>query len=268
MAATVTDKSTASLAAATWFRDRAVTLTCWFYFTLGFVFMYGFRYLVACFSPGREEKFQYLTHLFYKRFFRILRRLAPSHRWMIDEEIQRISSSIILCNHLSYLDPLLLISLLPRQKTIVKTVFFKVPVFGRLIRYMGYFPADSHGRYGSIMLEQVEDMDAFLSSGGNLFIFPEGTRSRTGTVQPLNRGALKIARMCRAPIRVLYLAGTEKLFEPGRFFFHTTIDNSISLQIVDQIDAATARDLSLPELEERVRGALLRHNQLQTENVS
>ncbi len=239
-----------------WLSDVVVTLTCWTYFTLGFVFLFSFRYLGAyLFSRERELAFQRLTSLFYRGFFRLVRAIAPRHHWRIDERIAEIKSSVIVCNHLSYLDPILLISLLERQKTIVKTKFFKVPIFGWLIRNAGYFPADGDGEFSQMMIDQVERMEEYLTAGGNLFVFPEGTRSRDGKVGSLNRGALKIARLCRVPVYVVHLAGTEKLFTPGKFLFTTWMDNTISLEIVDRIELE-GQKLTLSELESRIRQAL------------
>jgi len=158
---------------------------------------------------------------------------------------------------LSYLDPLLLISLLERQKTIVKTKFFKVPILGWVIRNAGYCPADSNGKFARMMIDQVEQMKGYLAGGGNLFVFPEGTRSRDGKIATLNRGALKIARLCRAPVYVLHLCNTEKLFTPGKFLFNTRIKNTISLAIVDRIEPDFGQELSLTELENRIRQALM-----------
>ncbi len=236
----------------------AVTMVCWFYFTIGFVLLYSHRYIIAyLFSPQRETAFQQLTSSFYRGFFRLVRIIAPRHRWEVDERITEINASVIICNHLSYLDPILLISLLKRQKTIVKTKFFKVPVFGWLIRNAGYFPADGQGSYGLMMIDQVEQMSDYLAAGGNLFVFPEGTRSRDGNIGRLNRGALKIARLCKAPIYILHLTGTEKLFTPGKFLFNTRISNTISVHIVDRIDPLTGESMSLIELENRIRQTFL-----------
>ncbi len=133
-----------------------------------------------------------------------------------------------------------------------------MPIFGSFIRSVGYFPADARGKYAAMMLEQVEEMGSYLATGGNLFIFPEGTRSRDGRISDLRPGTLKIARLCRAPVQILFLRGTENLFTPGRFFFNTTMDNEISLRIIDQIPADEVQALSLDQLAHRVRTSLER----------
>ncbi len=241
-----------------WLRDFIVTMTCWTYFTLGFVLFFSVGYGAAyLFSPQREISFQRLTNWFFRGFLGIVRIAAPRHHWQIDKRIAEIKSSVIVCNHLSYLDPLLMISLLERQKTVVKTKFFKVPILGWVIRNAGYCPADSNGKFARMMIDRVEQMEGYLARGGNLFVFPEGTRSRDGKIATLNMGALKIARLCRAPVYVLHLCNTEKLFTPGKFLFNTRIKNTISLAIVDRIEMASGQELSLAELENRIRQALV-----------
>ena len=238
------------------FIDVVVTLLCWVYFTLGFLFFFSPFYIGgALFSKHPEYLFQRLNRTFYRGFFLLLTRLAPRQEWLIDEEIASIRSSVIVCNHLSYLDPLLLISLLSRAKTIVKPVFFKIPLFGWVLRTAGYFPATATGANARLMLAQMETMGAYLAEGGNLFIFPEGTRNRSGDIRSLNQGACKIARNCRVPVYVLCLRNTERLFTPGRFFFFTRRPNRIRVSIIDCIDPET-ESLGLQALNDRVRAGL------------
>lgn len=246
------------------FIDFGVTIACWGYFTLGFIIFFSVFYCIAYLSPsGREYRFQCLNSLFYRGFFKIVRLLAPRHHWLIEEEVAQIRGSVVVCNHLSYLDPLLLISLFKRQKTIVKTSFFKVPIFGWVLRHSGYFPADSNGKYTQMMITQMEHLGAFLADGGNLFIFPEGTRSRDGEIGELNRGALKIARFSKAPVTVVYLANTDRLFTPGRFLFNTRRENEIKMSIIDRISADKLQDGGLAELERGIKDALMARTALE-----
>jgi 1-acyl-sn-glycerol-3-phosphate acyltransferase len=237
--------------------DCLVTLVCWGWFTLGFILFFSWRYLAtALLVKDREVHFQRLNSQFYRIFFRIVRATAPRHRLEIDEQVEAIRSSVIVCNHLSYLDPLLLIALFPRQRTIVKTRFFTVPIFGWIIAGAGYLPATSEGPFARMMVRQMETMAPYLRAGGNLFIFPEGTRSRNGRIGDLNRGAFKIARICRAPIYVLEIRNTDKLFTPGKFVFNTRMDNRISVRIIDRIEPDYRHNPpSTAELERRVRQA-------------
>jgi 1-acyl-sn-glycerol-3-phosphate acyltransferase len=86
------------------------------------------------------------------------------------------------------------------------------------------------------MIESFDTMDDFLTSGGNLFIFPEGTRSRDGTIGRLNKGAFKIAKLGRTPVKVLFIRNTNKLFTPGKFLFNTMVSNTISVEFIAGIE--------------------------------
>ena len=241
--------------------DINATLICWTWFLLGFIVCFSWRYLAyALFIKNPELHFQRMNCQFYRIFFRIVKLTAPRQKIEIDEKIAAIRSSVIVCNHLSYLDPLLLIALFPQHKTIVKTRFFSTPIFGWMITKSGYLPATSEGRFSRLMLDRMDGMEEYLKDGGNLFIFPEGTRSRDGRIGNLNSGALKIARMCKAPIYVLQLGNTDKLFTPGRFWFNTRQPNTISVKIIEHIEPDYRHNPpSTAELLLRVRQAFLDH---------
>ncbi len=249
--------------------DLVVTLMLWSYFTLGFIFFFSPFYLAAyLFSENRENSFQRLNHHFYKGFFFLIRIFIPGQKWHIADKIKSIRSSVIVCNHLSYLDPLLLISLYPRHKTIVKSTFFSVPIFGWMLKRSGYIPSTSEGRLSELMIERIDAMDGYLSSGGNLFIFPEGTRSRDGTIGRLNKGAFKIARLCQTPIKVLYIRNTNKLFTPGKFLFNTLVSNTITVEPITGIEPDYQSDkFSISELMSQVRLLLENQKEKTSEDV-
>jgi 1-acyl-sn-glycerol-3-phosphate acyltransferase len=211
--------------------DVAVTLLLWVYFILGFLIFFAPRYGWAWLrTENREEAFQRLNQRFFRSFFRLLVRITPGVVLQVHEEVRAIRSSLIISNHLSYLDPILLISLFEKQKTIIKSAFFKVPVFSWLMRRSGYIPSDAGGGNASLMLRNIENILGYLAAGGNIFIFPEGTRSRTGRLGPFNKGAFSIARYCRAPIQCLLIRHTDRLFVPGRFRFNTCAPITIEVE--------------------------------------
>lgn len=236
-----------------------VTLLCWAWFIGGFLLLFSWAYLaVTLLVKDRQRGFQRLNHYFFRVFFFILRNIAHRQSVSIDPRIAEIRSSVVICNHLSYLDPLFLVALFPRQRTIVKTRFFSTPIFGAMIRRSGYVPATGEGDHAALFLESMESLPDFLASGGNLFIFPEGTRSRDGRLGTLQPGALKIARRCRAPITILHLRGTDKLFTPGKFLFNAHRDNRISIDLLTAIaPTPDGTQLTISDLEEQVRHAFL-----------
>jgi len=242
--------------------DFAITVVLWIYFTAGFVLFFSPFYLWAFLRAGqREESFQRLNSRFYRGFFALTRVLMPGHRWRIPAEVRDIRSAVIVCNHRSYLDSILLISLYDKHNTIVKSRLFDIPLFGSMLQWSGYIPSSSQGRFSEMMIQRIEKMPAFLADGGNLIIFPEGTRSPDGRIGRLNKGAFKIARSCRAPIKVLFVRNTEKMFRPGSFSFDTRGPNTISLALIGTIDSTTDRETGfLSEVMNRVRVMLESQN--------
>lgn len=207
-----------------------ITLILWTYYIFGFIIFLSPIYLLAFFcAADREGAFQKLNSLIYRSFFALLRILIPRVSWRVSDEVYALRSSVIIANHLSFLDPILLISLFARQKTVVKKPYFRVPVFGWILKTSGYIPALAGDSGSEILLEQVGKMKAYLESGGNLFMFPEGTRSRNGRIGPFDRGAFRIAKLCNAPIQVITIRNTGRLYIPGRFWFNTRERFTISV---------------------------------------
>ncbi|WP_175476545.1 lysophospholipid acyltransferase family protein [Syntrophus gentianae] len=235
--------------------DLFVTLLLWIYYIPGFLLFFSPFYLfVLIFSRNREAAFQRLNSLFYRSFFGLVRLILPHVRFEISPDVSAIRSSVILCNHLSYLDPILLISLFPAQKTIVKSDIFHIPIFGGLLRQSGYLPSLTEESNIAQVTQQVQGMKEYLAAGGNLFVFPEGTRSRDGRIGPFNKGAFRIARICQAPVCVLSIRNTHRLFPPGRFLFNTTESFTIFVKQAGRLEPDYENpSFSLTALMEKVR---------------
>ncbi|MCK9197794.1 MAG: 1-acyl-sn-glycerol-3-phosphate acyltransferase [Syntrophales bacterium] len=217
--------------------DIAVTLILWFYYIMGYLVIFSPFYLYTFFfSPRREASFQKLNQILHRLFFSLVRVLIPGVKWRISDEVSSIRSSIIIANHLSFLDPILFVSLYEKQKTIVKSDYFQYPVFGWILKTSGYMPSMADGLFTEDMMNQVKNMAGYLAAGGNLFIFPEGTRSRDGRIGPFDKGAFSIAKLCRAPIRVVSIGGTNKLYPPDSLWFHTGSRQPIEVALVGSIE--------------------------------
>jgi 1-acyl-sn-glycerol-3-phosphate acyltransferase len=214
-----------------------ITLLIWAYFLFGSTIFFILFYIPAyLFSKNRARSFQNLNHINMKIFFALTRSLIPRTKFKIQREIRQIKSSIIICNHLSYLDPILLVSILKRQCTIVKSTFFHVPFFGWLLKTSSYVPSVPSEMLGPAMIKNLEEIKKHLAAGGNFFIFPEGTRSRDGKLAPFNKGVFSIARYCNAPLKLVYIKDTNKLFQPGTFSFNTHDYIEIEVELIGSLE--------------------------------
>lgn len=241
-------------------KDLLITLILWGYFTLGFFIFFAPIHLLAfLFAKERQRAAQKLNSYFFKGFFSLCRLLIPNQRWCIDPAVRRIRNAIILCNHISYLDSILLVSLFPKHTTIAKARLFAIPLLGQNLDMAGYIPSSAAGRHGQKMQRRLDQLPDFLAQGGNLILFPEGTRSRTGKVGPLQKGGFKIARLCRATICVVAIRNTNRLFEPGRFLFHTGLSNTIEVKLTATLTPDYDHpDFSIDSLMDQVRERMSR----------
>ena len=89
---------------------------------------------------------------------------------------------------------------------------------------------------GTAMINHLEEIKQHLASGGVLFVFPEGTRSRDGHLGPFNKGVFTIARYCNAPLKLIFIKGTNQLFQPGHFLFNAHDHVEINLELIGSLE--------------------------------
>jgi len=105
---------------------------------------------------------------------------------------------IVVANHPSLLDALMLVARLPRAACIMKASLLRNPFLGpgaRLARYIG----------NDSPYEMVRQAAAELRAGGQLVLFPEGTRSTRRPVNPFHSAVGLIARLAGAPVQAVFI---------------------------------------------------------------
>ena len=102
--------------------------------------------------------------------------------------------AIVIANHPSLLDVVMLMAFIPRSQCIVKHQLWRSRLLGGLVRRAGYIPNDLDGER---MLAACRDC---LARGAALIIFPEGTRSRAGVPPHFQRGFANLAVLTGAPV--------------------------------------------------------------------
>ncbi|MFH0976523.1 MAG: lysophospholipid acyltransferase family protein [Spirochaetota bacterium] len=226
--------------------DFLFTLLFWLYIIFGFLFFYIPVLIILSFVlDNREAKFQRLNHYYYRGFFLGMNTLVPGLSIEISTKIKKLKSSIIILNHRSYLDPILLVSIFPKHKTIVKGIFFKVPFISWAMKSGGYIPFNADLTYNDSMNAGMKDIPDFIKDGGNLFIFPEGSRSRDGNIKKFHKGAFSIACKYKIPVQVLYIKNTDRLFPPGKPFLNTCISNAISIEMLGTLNPSNTSPIEM-----------------------
>ncbi len=118
-------------------------------------------------------------------------------------------STIYIGNHLSNVDgPILYRFLGPKVAFIAGVKLQDVMLTNKILQIYDFIEINP----GTPDLTAVKKAVKHLKDGGSVLIFPEGTRSRSGTMQHALKGFTLLARLANVPILPIGLAGTEKLF--------------------------------------------------------
>lgn len=125
---------------------------------------------------------------------------------------------VFMPNHQSNIDPPAVFVLLPPVLVLGKQEFFRVPVLGRAMRLRGFVPIDRRNRERAI--EAVEQAVRLLQAGRSFLVFPEGTRSPDGRLQPFKKGAFMMALKAGAPIVPISISGASEVMRKGEFAIH------------------------------------------------
>jgi 1-acyl-sn-glycerol-3-phosphate acyltransferase len=113
------------------------------------------------------------------------------------KNVPRTGGALMISNHQSYLDPVLLGVNLPRPMSyLAKSELFKNRFFDWLITSLRAFPV----RQGKGDKAAIEETIRRLREGHMLNIFPEGTRTEDGEIAPIQRGAALVVRRANVPI--------------------------------------------------------------------
>lgn len=157
-------------------------------------------------------------------FLRILAQLAFPAFWRYRsfgrENVPRSGGVLIVCNHQSYVDPLLIGVGLNRQIHIMarRSLFHKYLLFRWLILSLNAFPLNDSG----VDFGAVKETIRRLKRGKMVLMFPEGTRTRDGSIGEIHTGIAMIAKRSGSPVVPAVIDGafeawprTRKLFRLG-----------------------------------------------------
>ncbi|MCC7536962.1 MAG: 1-acyl-sn-glycerol-3-phosphate acyltransferase [Deltaproteobacteria bacterium] len=130
------------------------------------------------------------------------------------ENVQPGVAYVMMSNHASHYDvPILYASLPGSIRMVAKRELFRVPLFGRAMRAAGTIEVDRQDHKQAVASLRT-GLDA-LARGVSIWIAPEGTRSKKGTLGPLKKGGFMLALESGAPILPIRLEGTNPILPPG-----------------------------------------------------
>jgi 1-acyl-sn-glycerol-3-phosphate acyltransferase len=226
-------------------------VSCYFWFTLFFIsgIMFPFSFLIWLFTALFDRHLR-AVHWFTCFWSTVILGINPY--WKVHmsgkEKIDRRTTYVMMSNHQSGADILVLFKLFIRFKWVAKRELFKLPFIGWNMSLNRYISIErTRGRSKLAMMDRAA---AAIRSGESVMIFPEGTRTRDGRLQPFKSGAFRLALDTGSPILPIVIKGTFHAIKKGGFSIHKNY--GIEAVVLDPIPFETFRELEPKVIAARV----------------
>ncbi|HLN22769.1 MAG TPA: lysophospholipid acyltransferase family protein [Patescibacteria group bacterium] len=204
---------------------------------VAFAFIFGGGGLLAvtllpllALLPGHQrERAQFLIHAafrFYIEMLQLLRLLRLEVEGL--ERLDDCGGRMIVANHPSLLDVVMLMALIPKTQCIVKAELWNHRLLGGLMRRAGYIRNDLDPE------AMVAACRTALDAGNCLIIFPEGTRSLPGSPPHFRRGFANLATLTGAVIQPVFITCEPATLVKGEPWWRIPPNRPVYRLVVDE----------------------------------
>jgi 1-acyl-sn-glycerol-3-phosphate acyltransferase len=198
-----------------------------------------------------------LLHLYSCAWAQLYFRLNPF--WKLDvvgrEKLPWRGPAVLVANHESLGDILVLFGLYRPFKWVSKKSVFRVPFLGWNMVLNGYVGL-VRGNKESI-LKMLAECERWLDRGVPIMMFPEGTRSPDGEVKAFKDGAFQLAMSRGCPVIPIVLTGTASILPKHGFVLRDHADCRV--EVLDPVDPKGFADVAA--LRDHVRGLIIAEKQ-------
>ena len=225
----------------------------WIFLTVSSVVLFPVALLIwaltAPFDPKRRWLHQFTC--FWASLYTWLNPAWPVH---VEgrEHIRPDEAYVMVSNHQSLLDILVMFRLFAHFKWVSKIENFKVPCIGwnmSLNRYIKLRRGDK-----ASIIQMLKDARRTLAEGNSIMVFPEGTRSPDGRLKRFKTGAFELAKDCNRPILPIVLQGTSNALPKRGFVLQGR--HPIRLTVLQELPCESFAEESVEALTERVRSLI------------
>ncbi len=126
------------------------------------------------------------------------------------------TARVIIANHTSFLDILLTVMLHPKLILVTNKWVWNSPVFGGVVRLAEYYPVSEGAEH------DIEGLEDRIREGYSVVIFPEGTRSKDGSIGRFHKGAFYLAEKFQLSIQPLLIHGAAEAIPKGSFYLNAS----------------------------------------------
>jgi len=210
--------------------------------------------LILLLVTGAFDRGRYIVGYVFRRIGPVMATLNPlwSFRYSGAMPKNPRRPYVVVSNHESFAD-ILLISHLPwEMKWLSKAELFRIPIMGWMMWLAGDIPVKRG--FGPSAVEAMERCRKVLRQKVSVMIFPEGTRSKTAELLPFKDGAFRLAVEAGVPILPLALSGTGTALPKHGWRFGRS---AAHLRVLEPVETAGLTLADVPSLKARVRDLIV-----------
>jgi 1-acyl-sn-glycerol-3-phosphate acyltransferase len=193
--------------------------------------------LVALFCRSSERRhlaFRKIIHLAFRAYCAAIHGLGVARIEFVDaHRLKTLRGHLLIANHPSLLDVVMIIASTPNVQCIVKAALWKHPFFRLTVGGAGFIRNDMEPES---LMRACRDA---LRNGQNLIIFPEGTRTVPGSLPQLHRGFANLAIHAQVNLQLITITCTPPVLFKGHPWWHVPKRRShFRLSVGEQVDIA------------------------------
>jgi len=215
--------------------QRVLSLVFWIFLVVSSLVLFPVALLIWLVTVPFDRRLRAL-HQFTCFWASLYTWLNPVWRVRVTgrEKIRPDAAYVMIANHQSMLDILVLFRLFVHYKWVSKLSNFRVPCIGWNMTLNRYIPLTRGSRESvTKMMQLCEDR---LREGSSIMMFPEGTRSPDGHLQAFKPGAFTLAQRTQVPLLPIIVEGTSKALPKRGFVLQGRFP--IRVRVLDEIPHA------------------------------
>ncbi len=165
-----------------------------------------------------------------------------------------VAQAVFMSNHESLVDiPLLFVAIRQDVRFLAKRSLFFVPFLGWSMWLAGFVPVDRERKEKAV--DVFETLEKRVRKGNSVLVFPEGTRSRSGELQPFRKSGFLLAMRTGLPIVPVAVSGAREVVGADSLWIRRTL---ATIRIGDPIPTKGVVLSERKALMTRVRGEIRR----------
>lgn len=211
---------------------RALSLGFWIFLTTSSILLFPVAVTIWLATLAFDRRL-FVLHRFTCFWGSLYTWLNPAWPVTVEgrEKIRDDRPYVIVVNHQSLLDILVLFRLFRHFKWVSKIENFRVPCIGWNMSMNRYIKLRRGDRES--VIQMMAACEKTIGEGNSIMMFPEGTRSVDGRLRPFKPGAFQIAKKTRVPIVPILLTGTGDALPKRGFVLRGR--HPIHLRVLDEI---------------------------------